>query len=87
MSVGNKIPQTMSAESGMNNCTFSQTYLKEPRAALDSQVCAYCSSTTDKISQQSADQLLWFHINPVEFDGIRIQAELWNLKPEKEEQP
>jgi len=47
---------------------------------------SYPRLTEDEISQQSADQLLWFHINPVEFDGIRIQAKLWNLEPKKEAQ-
>lgn len=39
-----------------------------------------------KFGQQSADQLPWFQINPVEFDGIRMQAELWNPELEPEEQ-
>lgn len=37
-------------------------------------------SLVDEISQQSADQLPKFQINPVEFDGIKMQAD-------KEDQP
>lgn len=60
---------------------------EDAKTAFDSQAYAYYPRLTeDKISQQSADQLPWSHINPVEFDGIRIQAELWNPKPEQEEE-
>jgi len=70
-----QITQTMSAESGMDGET-----------ALDSQAYAYYPRLTeDEISQQSADQLPRSHINPVEFDGIRIQAELCNPEPEQED--
>jgi hypothetical protein len=88
MSAGNKISQTLSAESEVNNYSFPQTRLKESKAALDSQACSYCSMLVeDEISQQSADQLPRFHINPVEFDGFRIKEDLWNPESEKEEQP
>lgn len=87
MNAGNNIPQTMSAESGAKNDTFPQTDLNELKSALDSQICTYYPKITEgEISQQSADQLPRFHINPVEFDGIRMQADLWNPKLEKEEQ-
>lgn len=76
----------MSAESEVKKDTFPQMHLKESKAAFDSQACTYYSSTNDKISQQSADQLLWFHIKPVEFDGIRMQAEMWNPDSELEEE-
>lgn len=67
----------MSAESDVKNCTFSQTHYKEVKSVFCSQVCIYCSILVEgEISQQSADQLLWFRINPVEFDGIRMQAGL-----------
>lgn len=37
-------------------------------------------SLVDEMSQQSADQLPKVQVNPVEFDGIKMQAD-------KEEQP
>jgi hypothetical protein len=87
MNAGNNIPQTMSAESGAKNDTFPQMDLNELKSALDSQICIYYPKITEgEISQQSADQFPWLHINPVEFDGIRIQADLWNPILEKEEQ-
>jgi hypothetical protein len=86
MNAGNNIPQTMSAKSGMNEDTFPPKRLNEAKTDLDSQACTYYPGLTeDEIGQQSADQLTRSHINPVEFDGIRMQAELWNLEPEKEE--
>lgn len=87
MNAGNNITQTLSAESGVKNYAFPQMRFKESKAAFDSQAYAYYPELTeDKISHQSADQLPWFHINPVEFYGIRIQAELWNLALKKETQ-
>jgi hypothetical protein len=87
MNSGNNISQTMSAESGAKNDTFPQTDLNELKSALDSQICTYYPKVTEgEISQQSADQFPRFHINPVEFDGIRIQAGLRNPKLEKEGQ-
>jgi hypothetical protein len=86
MRLWNNITQTLSAESGAKNYTYPQTSLKEFNSTFDSQACAYYPKLTEgEIGQQSADQLLWFHINPVEFDKIRMQAELWNheLKPEE----
>lgn len=81
-----QIKQRMSAESGVNGNNFPQTRLKEAKTALDYQAYAYYPRLTKfEISQQSADQLPRSHINLVEFDGIRIQAELWNSKPEQEE--
>jgi hypothetical protein len=81
-----QIPQTLSAEFGAKIDTFPQMSLKEFKSVLDPQDCAYYPKITeDEISQQSADQLLWFHINPVEFDGFRIQSELWNPESEPEE--
>lgn len=78
----------MSAESGMGSETFPAKHLKEPEAIFCSQAYAYYPKLTeDEISQQSADHLPWFHINPVEFDGIRIQAEMVNPKLEQEVQP
>lgn len=77
----------MSAESGTKKNIFPHTHLKESRAALGSQSCAYYPKLTEgEISQQSADQLLWFQINPVEFDGFRMQAELGNPESKPEEQ-
>ncbi|GEM_PF-1210539 len=81
-----QIPQTMSAESGVNGNTFPPKHLKEAKDAIDSQVYTYYTRLTeDEISQQSADQLPRSHINPVEFDGIRMQVELWNPEPEAED--
>ena len=81
-----QIPQKMSAESGVNGDTFPPKSLKEAKTALDSQTYAYYPGLTeDKISQPSTDQLPCFHINPVEFDGIRMQAELWDPNPEQED--
>jgi hypothetical protein len=68
-----QIPQTMSAESGISGDTFPPKRLKEAKVALNSQAYAYYFRLTeDEISQQSADQLPWIHINPVEFDGVRM---------------
>jgi hypothetical protein len=87
MNAGNNISQIMPAESGAKNDTFPQTNLNELKSALDSQICTYYPKITEgEISQQSADQLPRFHINPVEFDGIRMQAELWNPESKQEEQ-
>lgn len=47
---------------------------------------SYPRLTEGEISQQSADQLSRFHINPVEFDGIKTQAELFYSELEQEEQ-
>ena len=81
-----QISQTISAESGVNGNTSLSKRFKEDKAALDSQVYAYYPRLTEyEISQQSADQLPRSHINLVEFDGIRMQAELWDSKPEQEE--
>ena len=81
-----QIPQTMSAESGMDGDTFPPKRLKEAKTALDSQAYAYYPGLTeDDISQHSADQLPRSHINSVEFDGIRMQAELCNPEPEQED--
>lgn len=88
MNAGNNILQIISAESGAKNDIFPQTNLNELKSALNSQICTYYPKITKgEISQQSADPLLWLHINPVEFDGIRKQAELWNPELEKEERP
>ncbi|MCC4771142.1 hypothetical protein FXV91_13500 [Methanosarcina sp. DH2] len=38
-----------------------------------------------RFSQQSTDQLPESPINPVEFDGFKMQTELCNLEPEQEE--
>lgn len=74
----------MSAQSGVDDDTFPQTRLEEVKAVLDSQACSYYPRLAeDEISQQSADQLPRSHINSVEFDGIRMQAELWNPEPEQ----
>ena len=87
MSVGNNIPQTMSAKSEVKKDTFPQTSFKGFKSALDFQACAYYPKLTEgEISQQSADQLLWFYIKPVEFDGFRMQAEMWNPESELEEE-
>jgi hypothetical protein len=81
-----EIPQTMSAESEVKVDYFPSNNLKEAKDGLDLQACAYHPSLTeDEISQQSADQLLRFHINPVEFDGIRMQADMWDSKPGPED--
>jgi hypothetical protein len=81
-----EITQTMSAEFRMKGKSFPPKRLKEANAALDSQSYAFCPRfTKDEISQQSADQLPRSHLNPVEFDGIRMQAELWNPEPEQED--
>lgn len=81
-----QIPQTSSAESGIGSETFPPKRLNESKAAFDSQAYAYYPRLTeDKISQQSADQLSISHINPVEFDGFKMQTELCNLEPEQEE--
>lgn len=61
--------------------------MNKTKYASGSQACAYYSKLTEgEISQQSSDQFPWFRINPVEFDGIRMQAELWNPESEQEEQ-
>ena len=81
-----QISHALSAESEVKGNNFLPKRLKETKSALDSQVYAYYSRLTrGEISQQSADQLPRSHINLVEFDGIRIQAELWDSKPEQEE--
>lgn len=86
MNAGYKIPQTLSAKCGEKNDIFPQIHLKESKVTLDSQTCVYYPKLTEgEISQQSADQFPRSHINSVEFDGIKIQAELWNPEPEKEE--
>jgi hypothetical protein len=87
MKAGNNITQTLSAESGAKNYTYPQTHLKEFNSTFDSQACAYYPKLTEgEISQQSADQLPRSHINSVEFDRFRMQAELWNPELEQEEQ-
>jgi len=83
MNVGNKIPQTMSAKSGVKGKNIPQTRPKEVKIALDSQAYNYYLELAEnEIDQQSADHFLEPHINPMEFDGIRIQAEMWNPEPE-----
>jgi len=83
-----QISQTISAESGVNGNTSLSKRFKEDKAALDPQAYAYYPRLTEyEISQQSADQLPRSHISRVEFDGIRMQAELWYSKPEQEERP
>lgn len=52
-----------------------------------SQPCAYYPGLTEgEIGQQSADQLSWFHINPVEFDRFRMKTDLFYPESEQEEQ-
>ncbi len=86
MNAGNNILQIMSAESGAKNDTFPQTDLNKLKSTLDSQICTYYTKITEgKISQQSADQLTRFHINPVEFDGFKMQVEIFNLESEQGE--
>lgn len=61
--------------------------MSKTETASGSQACAYYPKLTEgEISQQSADQLLGSHINPVEFDGFRMQAELGNPESKPEEQ-
>jgi hypothetical protein len=81
-----EIPQTTFAKSGVDCNNFLPRGLKKAKPAFYSQACAYYPKLTEnEISQQSADQLPRSHIKPVEFDGIRIQAELRSPEPEQED--
>lgn len=84
MNAGNNIPQTMSTKFGVKGKNIPQIQLKEVKATCDSRTYVYyLKLIKDEISEQFVDQLPKSYINPVGFDGIRIQAEIWNPEPGK----
>ncbi len=78
-------PHTKCVE-GTNRSDFLPNFLKEAKSTPDFQAYAYyLRFTGDKISHQSTDQFPKSYINPVEFDGTRMQAEFLDFKLKREE--